>query len=163
MVWWTASSGTATPRNAIKARAVPPWAVTTVSRLSVACQDVLICEAFPFAESDLGHALIEHIAGRCQRKRRAQDVHGGAGAHERRRCILVVGGAAAVAGEQVVQDLAATLRLLLPGCIERGVLATLQAALPVPVGQPVADIIECGARHQSLATVRSGASGCFIP
>ena len=76
---------------------------------------------------------------------------------------MEVGRGAAVAREQVAQDVGALRRLRAAAIIERDVVPALQPALDVPVGQPVPNVIEHGAYHQSFATLMSGASGCFMP
>ena len=63
-------------------------------------------------------------------------------------------------GDPIAQHLAVSSRVLQSEVVRPGV--------PDRVGEAVADVIERGERHQSLATqslatVMSGASGCFIP
>ena len=64
-------------------------------------------------------------------------------------------------------------RLRPPARVERDVAAALQAALDVPVGLAVADVVDGRRRHSSprkrvihfelTLTAMSGASGCLMP
>ena len=129
----------------------------------VARQHVVVGQSLPLAEGDLGQPVVGAIRGGREAERRAHQFHRLSRAHQRARHIVEVGGREAVALQQVAQDVAAADRLRAAFLVERDIVAALQPLLHVPVGEAVADVIEDGQDHHSLATTMSGASGCFMP
>src|SRR5262245_1586176 len=126
-------------------------------------------EAFPITESNFGELRLDAIAVRGKAERRAQELHGRAGAAKRARDKVQFGYIAAVAREQFAEDLTAMYGLRASARIERHVTPALQPAGHIPVGFAVTDIKDGwprlpGLTHQSvLPTARSGASGCLMP
>src|SRR5262245_65828071 len=148
---------------------MPLVVLTRCDALRIACMQLRDRETFPIAESNFGEPRLDAIAARGKAERRAQELHGRAGAAERARHKVQFGHIAAVAREPLPQDFTAMHGLAASARVERHVTPALQPTGHVPVGFTVANIKDGWPRlptltHQSvLPTARSGASGCLMP
>ena len=120
------------------------------------------CRALPVAEGDFGKPRIAGVSVGRKTERAAHELHGLGRALERARGVVEAGRIAALAREQIAQDAAAMNGLRAPARVERNVAAALQAALDVPIGFAVADVVDGRRSHFPLVPAKAGTQFLLI-
>src|SRR5262249_13158600 len=141
---------------AARRREPPLVGFTLRNDMFVPRHDYPIGQAFPYPESDYRNLRFDRTTRGPKPERRAHDLHRLARSHERTRYVVEAFRRAAVAAEQVLQDLGAADCLRTAFRVELDVVPTLQPLLHVPIGKAVANVIDDGPWHAFIRLPSSG-------